>query len=91
MNRQEQQEQLNAQHSIVNDRTARLKATDYVAAKIAEGAATKKEYDKELKQRQQWRADINAAQDEIARLMAEPVDDESEDMPADGMDEGKEE
>jgi hypothetical protein len=38
---------------------AQLFATDYVAAKIAEGAATKDDYAAELKQRQTWRDEIN--------------------------------
>ena len=36
-----------------------LEATDYVAAKIAEGAATREEYANILAQRQAWRDRIN--------------------------------
>lgn len=37
-----------------------LESTDYVAAKIAEGAATREEYADKLAQRQTWRDEINA-------------------------------
>lgn len=50
------------------DREAKLKETDYVAAKIAEGAATPKEYAEVLAKRQQERVDINNAQAEIDEL-----------------------
>lgn len=63
-------EAINAQETIVLDREAKLTATDYIAAKIAEGKATKTEYAKQIAERQQWRDDINAADDEIARLEA---------------------
>ena len=71
-------EQINAQESIILDREARLTATDYIAAKIAEGKATKTEYADKIAERQQWRDDINAANAEIERLKAiEPEPDES--------------
>lgn len=38
---------------------AKLTATDYIAAKIAEGAATREEYAEELAERAAWRARIN--------------------------------
>ena len=38
---------------------AKLVATDYIAAKIAEGAATREEYAEELAERAAWRARIN--------------------------------
>lgn len=45
-----------------------LARTDYVAAKIAEGAATKEEYADVLAQRQAWRNEINALDAEIETL-----------------------
>lgn len=63
-------EAINAQDTIILDREAKLTATDYIAAKIAEGKATKTEYSKQIAERQQWRDDINAAQAEIERLKA---------------------
>ena len=45
-----------------------LARTDYVAAKIAEGAATKEEYAEILAQRQAWRDEINALDVEITTL-----------------------
>lgn len=38
---------------------AKLAETDYIAAKIAEGSATAKEYSKQIAERQAWRAEIN--------------------------------
>ena len=63
-------EAINAQESIILDRESRLTSTDYIAAKIAEGKATKTEYADKIAERQQWRDDINAANDEIERLKA---------------------
>ena len=70
MNQQEIQTLINEQESVILDREAGLTSTDYIAAKIAEGKATKEEYADKIAQRQQWRDDINAAQAEIARLEA---------------------
>ena len=61
-------EAINAQETIILDRESKLTATDYIAAKIAEGKATKSEYADKIAERQQWRDDINAAQSEIERL-----------------------
>ena len=61
---------INEQQTIVLDREGKLTATDYIAAKIAEGKATKTEYAAQIAERQQWRDDINAAQAEIERLKA---------------------
>ena len=78
MTQAEINEAINAQESIILDREARLTATDYIAAKIAEGKATKTEYADKIAERQQWRDDINAANAEIERLKAiEPDSDES--------------
>ena len=61
---------INEQQTIILDREAKLTSTDYIAAKIAEGKATKTEYADKIAERQQWRDDINAAKDEIERLKA---------------------
>ena len=71
-------EAINAQQSIVLDREARLTATDYIAAKIAEGKATKAEYADKIADRQTWRDDINAANAEIERLKVLVPDPEPE-------------
>ena len=77
MTQTEIQEAINAQESIILDREAKLTATDYIAAKIAEGKATKKEYADRIDERQQWRDEINAANAEKKRLEAlEPDPDE---------------
>ena len=74
-------EAINAQESVILDREAKLTATDYIAAKIAEGKATKTEYAAKIAERQQWRDDINAAQAEIERLKALEPDPEDELIP----------
>ena len=72
MDKQEKQQLINEQQSIILDRESRLTSTDYIAAKIAEGHATREEYSEKISQRQQWRDDINAAQAEIERIEALP-------------------
>ena len=71
-------EAINAQQSIVLDREAKLTSTDYIAAKIAEGKATKAEYADKIAERQTWRDDINAANAEIERLKTLDPDPEPE-------------
>ena len=79
MTQAEINEAINAQQTIVLDREARLTSTDYIAAKIAEGKATKTEYADKIAERQQWRDDINDANAEIERLKAiEPEPDNPE-------------
>ena len=63
-------ELINEQNTIILDREAKLTSTDYIAAKIAEGKATKAEYAEKIAERQTWRDDINAAKEEIVRLEA---------------------
>lgn len=48
----ENEARLNALHQL-------LTRTDYIAAKIAEGSATREEYADVIAQRQAWRAEIN--------------------------------
>ena len=43
----------------ISELKAKLTETDYIAAKIAEGAATREEYAEELSERAAWRARIN--------------------------------
>lgn len=72
---------INEQQTIILDREGKLSSTDYIAAKIAEGKATKKDYADKIEQRQQWRDDINAAKAEIERLEAiEPDPEEKPEM-----------
>lgn len=76
MKQQEITDARQRQEEIILDRKARLSQTDYIAAKLAEGAATKEEYAEQIALRQQWREDINAANERIAELEAEVPDDE---------------
>ena len=68
MTQQDIQAAINVQQSIILDREAKLKTKDYIGTKIAMGVATREDYADDIAQTQQWRADINAAQAEIARL-----------------------
>lgn len=79
MKQDEIQQLINEQYTIILDRESRLTSTDYIAAKIAEGKATQEEYADKIAERQTWRDDINAAQDEIARL--EAIEPEPDEMP----------
>lgn len=74
-------EAINAQQSIILDREARLTATDYIAAKIAEGKATREEYADKIAERQAWRDNINAAQAKIERLKVLDPGPEDESIP----------
>ena len=72
---------INEQQTIILDREGKLTTTDYIAAKIAEGKATKTEYADKIAERQGWRDDINAAKAEIERLEAlEPDPEEKPEM-----------
>lgn len=74
-------EAINAKQAIILDREGKLTSTDYIAAKIAEGKATKTEYADKIAERQQWRDDINAADAEIERLKALEPEPEDEPIP----------
>lgn len=78
MTRQEIEDKKNVLFSLILDREAKLRETDYVAAKIAEGAATPEEYAEVLVKRQQEREDINAAQAELEKLDKEEPEDKEE-------------
>ena len=43
----------------ISELRAKLSATDYIAAKLAEGAAIREEYADKLTERQSWRDEIN--------------------------------
>ena len=73
---------INEQQTIILDREGKLTSTDYIAAKIAEGKATKTEYADKIAERQQWRDDINAAQAEIERLETIEPDQDEQTEPA---------
>lgn len=74
-------EAINAQQTIILDREGKLTSTDYIAAKIAEGKATKEQYTEKIAERQAWRDDINAANAEIERLKALEPDPEPQPEP----------
>lgn len=77
MKRMEIDDAKQRQEEIILDRKTRLTKTDYIAAKIAEGAATREEYQEKLAERQRWREEINAATERIGELEAEEPEDES--------------
>lgn len=49
----------------ISELKAKLAATDYIAAKIAEGAATPEEYAEELAHRRYWRSEINRLEEDL--------------------------
>lgn len=70
MTRQEINDAIKHQEEIILEREAELRSKDYVGTKIAMGVAKKSDYADVIEQTEQWRADINAAQEEIDRLNA---------------------
>ena len=78
MTRQEIEDRKNVLFSLILDREAKLKETDYVAAKIAEGAATPEEYAEVLAERRKARKEINDAQAELEKLDKEEPEDKEE-------------
>lgn len=67
---------LNEQYTRILNLRSKLSDTDYIAAKIAEGKATKSEYSEKIEMRQQWRDEINEAEEEVFRLKSLATDDE---------------
>lgn len=76
MTRSEIEDKINAQWSIILDRNAFLSQTDYVAAKIAEGVATREEYAEKLAEREAARESIRKAEAYIDELHDIVPDDE---------------
>lgn len=76
MTRQEIEGRKNVLSSLILEREAKLRETDYVAAKIAEGAATPEEYAGVLAERRKARKEINDAQAEIAGLENVSIEEE---------------
>lgn len=76
MRREEIEDKRNVLASLILEKEARLRETDYVAAKIVEGAATSEEYAEVLAERQKARKAINEAQAEIAKLELVKVEEE---------------
>lgn len=68
MTRQEIQDQKNIAQREILEAEAYLSRTDYIAAKLAEGAAEKSEYQEELSRRQECRDIINREKVLIAEL-----------------------
>ena len=76
MTRQEIEDRKNVLSSLILEREAKLRETDYVAAKIAEGVATPEEYAEVLAERRKARKEINDAQAEIAGLENVAIEEE---------------
>lgn len=78
MKKEEIQQLKNVEQHKIHEAEAYLQSTDYIALKIAEGAATKQEYYEKIELRQECRDNINAAKARIAELDAiVPEDDET--------------
>ena len=83
MKQQEINDAIQRHNETILDRKARLSKTDYIAAKIAEGVATREDYQKQLAERQRWRNEINAASVRIEELEGElPEEAEAAERPA---------
>ena len=80
MTRQEIEDRKNVLFPLILDREEKLKETDYVAAKIAEGAATPEEYAEVLAERRKARKEINDAQAELDKLDKEEPEDKEENV-----------
>lgn len=78
MTRQEIEDRKNVLFSLILDREAKLRETDYVAAKIAEGAATPEEYAEVLAERRKARKEINEAQEKLEKLDKEEPEDKED-------------
>lgn len=76
MKKSEIEEAKKVQTVIINDRLAQLSSKDYIGTKIAMGVATREEYSEEIAQTEQWRNELNAARQELARLEAITVFDD---------------
>lgn len=57
--KQAQEEERRQKAERISELKGLLAATDYIAAKISEGAATREEYAEKLAERQSWRDEIN--------------------------------
>ncbi len=51
--------------SRITELKAKLTATDYIAAKIAEGSATAEDYVEQIAERQAWRAEISQLEEAV--------------------------
>lgn len=78
MTKEEIDEAINAQETILQDRQARLTSYDYIGTKISMGVSTREEYAAKIAETVQWRKDKDAANAEIARLKALVPDPEDE-------------
>lgn len=68
MKQQEIQQRINELQSDILSLKAKLKNYDYIGIKIAMGVATKSDYHSEIAETENWRHQINQAEDEIASL-----------------------
>ena len=72
---------INEQQTIILDREGKLTSTDYIAAKIAEGKATKSEYADKIAERQGFKGIRWMKMTDIERLEAlEPDPEEKPEM-----------
>ena len=76
MTQSEKDYMIQRQREIILRCEANLRSKDYIGTKIAMGVATKKEYEDEIAKTEQWRSELNAALEEIARLEAVETEEE---------------
>lgn len=82
MKRNEIEDAINVQNTIILDREGKLSDYDYIGTKIAMKVATADDYKNEIAETEVWRQDIRNANAEVKRLRAlEPEEEEMEPMP----------
>ena len=68
MTQQEKDERIQELREIIAASESKLRSKDYVGTKIAMGVATREDYADVIRQTEEWRTAINAAQEEMARV-----------------------
>ena len=81
MTRKEQQEQLNALYTALNNGKAELTTYDYIGTKIAMGVAKKTDYTEQIARTEEIRVEIRRIQGEVEELESITEFDPDEDIP----------
>lgn len=74
MTQSEKDALIQRQREIIAECEKNLHAKDYIGTKIAMGVATREEYSEEIAMTETWRENLNSANEEIARLEAQEVE-----------------
>lgn len=87
MTKREQQEQLNALYTALNNGKAELTTYDYIGTKIAMGVAKKTDYTEQIAHTEEIRVEIRKIQEEIEELESITEFDPEEDEPVEEVSE----